>query len=530
MRECNCHRGPEVRKKVIGCPPKVININHPAEPVLFHRVDIPAAMGDDTTYPPENGLYKNVLLVYEANNHIYLYNSDGIPTSLSLDISELEETVGDLQEGLANEAEERLNTDIALREDIDDVAQDLEDFKNSPDVVDIVPTYAALQAYDTSELGDNDEIRVLADETRDGASAYYRWDKTNSQWIFIGITGPYYTKTETDTLIEAAKTAWAGTETTSSSSGSTAEVTTTTGDFEWKTGNIVTVNFAYKASRSLLKIDSETAYSIDNVRSLSGGIDTGVAIQYVCTTVGGQRAYRPIGRLRASSDVAGPVFIEDNLTTTGTQLKALSANQGKVLDDKITALQSSKQDNLSAGNKISINNNTVSLIGDSITVLTPEDYDYPVNNPDGIALWSLPVGIYKFSENSMKCYKDTLTTETKGVGSLLIKYATDEILLSGFTGGHRQFPRLLLMNGYGTMSSEYYILSSNSMVDNLGSISTDAPLAANQGRVLNGYIGNLSTLTTTNRTSTVAAINELVTTIANAATPISQADWTALWS
>lgn len=202
MRECNCHRGPEVGKKIVGCPPKVININHPAEPVLFHRVDIPAAMGDDTTYPPENGLYKNVLLVYEANNHTYLYNSDGIPTNLSLDISELEEAVEDLQEGLENEAEERLETDIALREDIDDVAQDLEDFKNSPDVVDIVATYADLEAYDTSALGDKDEIRVLQDETHDGASAYYRWDKTNSQWIFIGIAGPYYTKSEIDTTVQ----------------------------------------------------------------------------------------------------------------------------------------------------------------------------------------------------------------------------------------------------------------------------------------------------------------------------------------
>ena len=48
------------------------------------------------------------------------------------------------------------------------------------------------------------------------------------------------------------------------------------------------------------------------------------------------------------------------------------------------------------------------------------------------------------------------------------------------------------------------------MVDNLASISPDEPLAASQGRVLNEHIGDLSTLLTTAKTSTVEAINELV--------------------
>ena len=37
----------------------------------------------DTTYPPRPGMYRNVLLVYKANNHIYMYSSDGIPTFIS---------------------------------------------------------------------------------------------------------------------------------------------------------------------------------------------------------------------------------------------------------------------------------------------------------------------------------------------------------------------------------------------------------------------------------------------------------------
>lgn len=369
----------------------VIEINNPETLVLLRKVVIPASMGTEEQVPPAIGKYHNVILYYEANKHTYLYSSDGIPTLLETDIpQEVLDKIDQLEDGLEQETTMREGMDEELQSNIDAVAQDLEDFKNSPDVVDIVPTYAALQAYDTSKLGNNDEIRVLADETHGGASAYYRWDKTNNQWIFIGITGPYYTKDEVDGLL------------------------------------------------------------------------------------------------------------------------------------------SEKQGELTAGNKISINNNTVSLIGDSITVLTPDDYDYPVDNPDGIALWSLPVGIYKFSESQMKCYKSTLATETKGTNSLIFKYAMDGALLDGTTGGRKQFPRLLWMSAGGASSTEYFILNSNSMIDNLNSSSSDAPLSANQGRILNGKIGDLSTLQTTAKTSAVAAINELVSSGGGVAT-INSTDWSALW-
>lgn len=180
----------------------VIEINNPETLVLLRKVVIPASMGTEEQVPAAIGKYHNVILHYEANKHTYLYSSDGIPTLLEMDIpQEVLDRVSELEEGLEQETTMREGMDEELQSNIDAVAQDLEDLKNSPDVVDIVPTYAALQAYDTSKLGDNDEVRVLADETHDGASAYYRWDKTNNQWVFIGITGPYYTKDEVDGLL-----------------------------------------------------------------------------------------------------------------------------------------------------------------------------------------------------------------------------------------------------------------------------------------------------------------------------------------
>lgn len=172
-------------------PRAVIEIDNPETLVLLRKVVIPASMGTEEQVPPAIGKYHNVILYYEANRHVYLYSSDGIPTLLETDIpQEIIDRIETLEDNVND-----------LNDAIDDVEQEIEDLKNSPDVVDIVSTYADLQAYDTSSLGDNDIIRVLQDETHDGQSAYYKWDKTASTWTFIGTVGDYYTKTQTNALL-----------------------------------------------------------------------------------------------------------------------------------------------------------------------------------------------------------------------------------------------------------------------------------------------------------------------------------------
>lgn len=61
----------------------VVEINNPETNVLIRKVVIPTSLGDDITNPPSIGRYCNVVLYYEANQHIYLYSSDGIPTLIS---------------------------------------------------------------------------------------------------------------------------------------------------------------------------------------------------------------------------------------------------------------------------------------------------------------------------------------------------------------------------------------------------------------------------------------------------------------
>lgn len=173
--------------------PPVIEITNPEQLILFRKVVVPSSMGGPDEFPPAIGKYKNVLLFYEKTTEAYLYSSDGIPTAIGGDLSEILARLDSLDEGLADETADREEADNNLQDQIEAI-------KAASDVVDIVGTYQELMNYDTSTLGANDIIRVLVDETHDGATSYYRW--TGSEWEFIGSLGPFYTQNELDQMFE----------------------------------------------------------------------------------------------------------------------------------------------------------------------------------------------------------------------------------------------------------------------------------------------------------------------------------------
>ena len=76
-----------------GVSPAVLQINNPSECVLFHRVEVPASMGDSKTNPPKSGAYKNVLLYYEADQTSWLYSSDGVPQKLVNGLTDYEAAI-----------------------------------------------------------------------------------------------------------------------------------------------------------------------------------------------------------------------------------------------------------------------------------------------------------------------------------------------------------------------------------------------------------------------------------------------------
>lgn len=103
-----------------------------------------------------------------------------------------------INNAVSTEKTARENADNSLKNQIDAITV-------SSDVVDVVSTYQDLVDYDTQHIKANDIIKVMQDSTRDNAISYYRWVIVNhvGSWEYVGSEGPYYTKSETDTLLNA---------------------------------------------------------------------------------------------------------------------------------------------------------------------------------------------------------------------------------------------------------------------------------------------------------------------------------------
>ena len=93
---------------------------------------------------------------------------------------------------VGNERTSRETSDVALQSQIDAITA-------SSDVVDVVSTYQDLLNYSTTSLTEDDIIKVMQDESHSNAISYFRWQL--STWNYIGSEGPFYTKGETDTLL-----------------------------------------------------------------------------------------------------------------------------------------------------------------------------------------------------------------------------------------------------------------------------------------------------------------------------------------
>lgn len=124
----------------------------------------------------------------------------------------------------------RIDNEILARQGGDNNLQSqIDAITSKSDVVDVVATYADLQAYDTQHLGNNDVIKVLDDETHDHSQTYYRWNKPNSTWTYIGSEAPYYSKSQIDTqMAQKQDKLVAGSNIQIASDGKTISATDTT--------------------------------------------------------------------------------------------------------------------------------------------------------------------------------------------------------------------------------------------------------------------------------------------------------------
>lgn len=142
--------------------------------------------------------------------------------------------------GRIDNANTRIDNEILARQGADNNLQtQIDAITSKSDVVDVVASYQALLAYDTSKLNDNDVIKVLDDETHDDALTYYRWSTTAQTWSYIGQEAPYYSKGQMDAkLAEKQDKLIAGANIQIAQDGKTISATDTT----YTSGNGLNLN------------------------------------------------------------------------------------------------------------------------------------------------------------------------------------------------------------------------------------------------------------------------------------------------
>ena len=158
-------------------------------------------------YDPKTSDYHETLVIDDEREKKYLFDCDGVFTDItnpkvvseagnSEDYAASQKWVTEIQGDLADETQNRIDADGAIWTEIENI-------EAASDVVDVVGTYAELEAYDTSKLHDNDLIKVLQDETHDNEIAYYRWSTSTEAFSYVGAEGPYYTQSQIDTMMSS---------------------------------------------------------------------------------------------------------------------------------------------------------------------------------------------------------------------------------------------------------------------------------------------------------------------------------------
>ena len=193
---------------------------------------------------------------------------------------------------VSDEASARELADTNLQGQIDAIT-------SASDVVDVVGTYSELQAYDTQHLKDNDIVKVLVDETHDNAITYYRWTHSTTpySWIYIGSQGPFYTKAESDTLLneKADKSnTYTKTEVDTALAGKVDKVAgkgLSTNDFttEEKTKLAGLENTVLESTTGQSTTAGMTQKAITDALASAGGIKVLTTADYNWNTSGGQQ-------------------------------------------------------------------------------------------------------------------------------------------------------------------------------------------------------------------------------------------------
>ena len=380
-----------------GCrknPPKVLSVGCCDQPTLFHKVTIPAAIGDETTDPPLPGKYRNVLLVYETTGNAYLYSSDGIPTQISEmgEIDRLEKLIKEEEEA-RKEADDALDdaildeTDARITAD-EDIWTEIRTIEAASDVVDVVGTYADLEAYDTSKLHDNDLIKVLQDETHGDAITYYRWSTATEAFSYVGEQGPYYTQEQTDILLnDKQDTLIAGSNIQIAADGKTISATDTTytagANVSISAQNVISAtDTTYTAGTGINIANNVISSTVTDTTTLYVGSSSNEYRFYYDAAKTEQVTYQEMTQLLENGDVR---LVTGNGSAAYVNAYSIGTGESYIFSYDSGMYRSYRwfssntyasvtahylQDELTAGSNITINNRTISATDTTYTAGT----------------------------------------------------------------------------------------------------------------------------------------------------------------
>ena len=151
--------------------------------------EITRATGVETTLT--NNLNNEIKRAEDAESEL----EEKINTNTNKIYDTISSISGHLSSSIISEYNDRVSVDISLQNQIDTI-------EATQNVIDLVADYAALTAYDTTNVKVNDKIQVICDETSASQTTIYSWN--NNTWNGIGMFGPYYTKSQVEEEITKA--------------------------------------------------------------------------------------------------------------------------------------------------------------------------------------------------------------------------------------------------------------------------------------------------------------------------------------
>ena len=425
-----------------------------------------------------------------AGANIAIVDESGVLTISAVD------TIYDdteIRQELADETLARQQADNNLQSEIDTIVA-------SSDVKDIVGTYAELEDYDTSTLGDRDIIKVLQDETQLDQTTYYRWSTSTETFSLIGAEGPYYTKAQTNELLDEKQDELAAGENITIADESGSLVISAT-DTTYTAGYGLELNGTEFSVDPDIVQDTLTAGDNITIEDESGSL----VISATDTTYSAG----------SGLNLTGTTFSVDTSTVAtqadlDTKQDVLTAGQNiHITDESGNLVISADSTTYTAGEAIDITNSVISATNTGKTkVLTSADYNNPTDNPTSVALWKLEPGLYSWAPGvAISAQTSPSIYTTNGGVAQVWDTANSFKQITIFYDNNALLTKVRASDG--VVASMYYPVDfSTQIVDNLTSTSNKAALSAKQGKVLKDLIGDLANLTTTDKTNLVAAINE----------------------